>query len=471
MTEHPKTAWVVALTGVGSLMGALDTVVVSNALTTIRVHLHASVSALEWTVNAYSLSLAVLLITGAVLGDRLGRRKMYATGLTLFSVASAACALAPNVGTLVAARAFQGAGAALLLPLSLTLLSSAFPPEKRGAAIGIFSAITGISVALGPTVGGAVVQGLSWQWIFWLNVPIGLAAARLAMTKLAESHGPDTSMDTTGLALISAGAFGLVWGLVRGNSAGWSSAEVVTSLAAGAVLVLAFVRVEQRTAHPMIPLDMFRSRAFTASNVGMFCTFASLFSAVFFFAQLLQSGLGYDPLGAGLRLLPWTATFITVAPVAGVLADRIGERPLMTTGLLLQATGMFWLASIVKAGMHYPSLLGPFIVAGVGVSLAIPSAQNSAMGSAGEDALGKASGVNAMMRELGGVFGIAVAVAVFAGHGGYGSAHSFVDGFSPAIVASGAFSLIGAAVASAIPSRRTDVTIPADMMVEEGALQ
>jgi EmrB/QacA subfamily drug resistance transporter len=448
------TRWVVLLTAIGSLMAALDTLVVSTALSTIRLDLGASVEQLEWTVNAYNLSFAVLLMTGAALGDRYGRRNLYAIGLALFAAASAVCALAPDVGWLIGARAVQGAGSALLMPLGLALLSAAFPPEKRGAAIGIFSAITGLAVASGPLVGGAVVQGLAWEWIFWINVPIGLVAVPLVLTKMKESHGADTSLDIRGLALVTGGALGLVWALVRGNEAGWASAEVLGSLALGALLVAAFVAWELRAPEPMLPMGFFRSRAFSAGNAAIFLTFASLFGAVFFYAQLLQTGLGYDPLGAGLRLMPWTATFMTVAPIAGALVDRIGERPFMVAGLSLQAVGLAWLALIVEPGMAYSEMLAPFIVGGVGVSMAIPAAQNSVLGSVREDALGKAAGTNSMMRELGGVFGVAIIVAVFAGAGGYASAQAFVDGFQPAILVAAGLALAGAAAGLLLPGRR-----------------
>jgi len=451
-----KTKWVVVLTAIGSLMAAIDTLVVSTALSTIRIDLHATVEQLEWTVNAYNLSFAVLLITAAALGDRFGRRRLYAAGLGLFAVASAASALAPDVGWLIGARAAQGAGSALIMPLGLALLSAAFPPERRGAAIGIFSAITGLAVASGPLVGGAIVNGLAWQWIFWINVPIGLLSIPFVLTKLDESHGPDTGLDIRGLALITLGALGFVWGLVRGNEAGWGSVEVIGALVAGAILVAAFVAWEQRAREPMLPMRFFRNRAFSAGNAAIYLTFASLFSAVFFFAQLLQTGLGYDALGAGLRLMPWTATFLTVAPIAGALADRIGERPLMVTGLALQAAGMTWVALIAEPGMAYSQLLVPFIVAGVGVSMAIPAAQNSVVGSIGDDAIGKAAGANSMMRELGGVFGIAVAVAVFGAAGGYATAAQFVDGFTPAILVAAGLSLLGAIVALALPGRQRE---------------
>jgi EmrB/QacA subfamily drug resistance transporter len=454
------TKWVVALTAIGSLMAAVDTLVVSTALSTIRLDLHASVEQLEWTVNAYNLSFAVLLITAAALGDRFGRRRLYAVGLGVFAAASAASALAPDVGWLIAARTAQGAGAALVMPLGLALLSAAFPPEKRGAAIGIFGAITGIAVASGPLIGGAVVEGLAWQWIFWINVPIGLIAMPLVLRKIDESFGPDTSLDIRGLGLISAGALGIVWGLVRGNQAGWGSAEVLASLVAGALLVAGFVAWELRAREPMLPMSFFRSRAFSAGNAAIFLTLASLFAAVFFYAQLLQTGLGYGPLDTGLRLLPWTATFITIAPLAGAMADKIGERPLMVSGLSLQAIGMAWLALIAEPGMAYSQMLAPFIVAGIGVSLAIPSAQNSVVGSVSVDALGKAAGVNSMMRELGGVMGIAVAVAVFAGAGGYASPASFMDGFVPAVSVAAGLSFTGAVVSLALPGKRRRSAVP-----------
>jgi len=454
MSKKAATRWVVALTGIGSLMAALDTLVVSTSLSTIRLDLGASVEQLEWTVNAYNLTFAVLLLTGAALGDRYGRRNLYAAGLGLFAVASAACALAPGVGWLIGARAVQGAGAALLMPLGLALLSAAFPPERRGTAIGIFSAITGLAVASGPLVGGAVVEGIDWEWIFWLNVPIGLLAVPLVLTRMKESFGPDTSLDIRGLALVTGGALGIVWGLVRGNQAGWAGTEVVSSLAVGALLVATFVLWELRAREPMLPLHFFRSRAFSAGNTAIFFTFASLFGAVFFYAQLLQTVLGYGPLAAGLRLLPWTATFITVAPIAGALADRIGERPLMVGGLLLQAAGMAWLALIAEPGLAYSQLLGPFVVAGVGISMAIPAAQNSVVGSMALEAIGKAAGTNSMMRELGGVFGIAVVVAVFAATGSYASTAAFTDGFTPAIGVAAGLALLGGIAGLALPGRR-----------------
>jgi MFS family permease len=318
----------------------------------------------------------------------------------------------------------------------------------------MFSAVTGVAVASGPLIGGAVVQGISWQWIFWINVPIALVSIPLVLTKMKESHGADTALDLRGLALVTGGALGVVWALVRGNQVGWTSIETIATAAAGALLLVAFVSWERRAREPMLPIEFFRSRSFSAGNAAIFLTFASLFGAVFFFAQLLQVGQGYGPLGAGLRLIPWTATFITVAPIAGALSDKIGERPLMVAGLTLQAAGMAWLALIAQPGLPYSHMLAPFIVAGVGVSMAIPAAQNSVVGSVSDAAIGKAAGANSMARELGGVFGVAIVAAVFAASGSYASPASFVDGFGPAIGVAAALSLVGALAGLALPGRR-----------------
>jgi EmrB/QacA subfamily drug resistance transporter len=454
-----SVAWVVVLTAVGSFMGAIDTLVVSTAIPTIRLDLGASISQLEWTVNAYNLSFAVMLVTAAALGDRFGRRRLYALGLVGFALASAACAVSPTVGWLIAARAVQGVGAAFMMSLGLALLTAAFPPEKRGTAIGLFSAVTGLAVASGPLVGGAVVNGLDWTWIFWLNVPVGLLAAPLVLTRLRESFGPNTSLDLPGLALVSAGALGIVWGLVRGNAAGWGSLEVVGTLVLGALLVAAFIAYERRAAEPMIPMSFFRSRAFSAGNAAIFFVFGSLFAEVYFFSQLLQTGMGFDVLGAGLRLMPWTGTFLLIGPVAGALTDRIGERPLMVGGLLIQAAGTIWIALIASPDLAYSQLVIPLVVAGVGISMAIPSAQNSVLGSMSQEAVGKAAGVNSVMRELGGVFGIAIAVAVFAGAGSYVSAQAFVDGFVPAAGVAAGLALIGAIAGSLLPGHGQDAEL------------
>jgi EmrB/QacA subfamily drug resistance transporter len=451
--DNRTLRWVLALASVASFMVALDTLVVSTALSTIRQDLSATVEQLEWTVNAYNLTFAVLLLPASAIGDRIGRRRVFAAGLLAFSVASAACALAPGVGSLIAARAVQGAAAAFVMPLALALVGTAFPPERRGAAMGALQGLTGLAVASGPVIGGAVAQGIAWPWIFWVNVPVGLIAVPLVLARIPESVRVPHRLDVRGTALITAGALGIVWGLVRGNDAGWGSAEVVGALVAGALLTGLFVAAQRRTTNALLPPALFANRAFAAGNAASFLMIAALFSAVFFLAQFLQSGLGYDALGAGLRLLPWTATLFFVAPVAGMLADRLGERPLMVAGLTLQAAGFAWIALAADPSMSYLSMVPALMVAGCGISMAIPAAQNAVVGAVAPAAIGTAAGTNSMLRELGGVFGIAIAVAVFAAAGGYASAQAFTDGFGPALACSGGLSLLGALAGALVPSR------------------
>ena len=404
--------WVLGLTSVASLMVAVDALVVTTALPVIRVHLHASLADLEWTVNAYVLSLAVLLMTGAALGDRLGRRRMFTAGIGLFTAGSAACALAPGIGWLIAARAVQGAGAAVMLPLALALLSAGFPPGQRPRALGIFGAVTGLGVILGPLVGGAVVQGISWPWIFWINVPIGLATIALTQARVGESFGPNSALDLPGLVLITGGAFGIVWALVRGNSADWGSAEVIGALAAGAALLVAFIAWELRARQPMLPMRLFGSRAFSAGNAAIFFLWGSALGSVFFLAQFLQIGLHYTPLAAGARLMPWGAAVFIAAPAAGARIRRTGERPFLTGGLLLAAAGAAWLALAAKPHLAYWQLLVPLVLTGLGFSAAIPAAQSSVLSHVAPRHIGKASGTFTMVRQLGGALGIALAGSV-----------------------------------------------------------
>jgi EmrB/QacA subfamily drug resistance transporter len=452
--------WVLVLASAAQCMTALDTLVVTTALTTIQDDLGATIDQLEWTTNAYNLSFAVLLLTAAALGDRFGRRRMFAVGLVIFSLASAACALAPSVGLLIAARAVQGSGAALVTTLALALISAAFAPDRRGSALGIFFALTGLAVASGPLVGGAITEGIAWQWIFWLNVPIGLAVVPLALTRIPESFGPDTALDMRGLALVTGGVLGLVWGLVRGNIAGWGSFEVLATLIGGAALVAAFVDWQRRAAQPMIPLGMFRSRAFSAGNAAIFFTLGSLFCGVFFLSQFMQTALGSGPLEAGLQLLPWTGTLFFTAPIAGALVDRLGERPFLIAGPALQAAGMAWIGIIAGPDTDYVAFVPPLIIAGVGVSMSFPAAQNAVVGAVAESAIGKASGINSTMRELGGVFGIALSVALFAGAGSLASPQSFSEGFEAAMGVSVVLSLLAALSGAALPGRRSAAAAP-----------
>jgi EmrB/QacA subfamily drug resistance transporter len=452
--------WALALASVASFMVVLDLLVVATALNTIRRDLGASIGQLEWTVNAYTLAFAVLLMTAAAVGDRFGRRRVFAIGLAVFSAGSAACALAPGAGALIAARTVQGVGAAMVMPLALALLNAAVPPQRRGWAMGIFGSVTALAVVVGPVLGGAVTQGIAWQWIFWLNVPIGLLTIPLALRRLAESYGPRAALDVPGVALGTGAALGLVWALVRGSSAGWASPEVTGTLAAGAVLTVAFVGWELRAHAPVLPMRLFAIRGFSAGNGAIFLMNAATTGTVFFMAQFLQVGLGQDPLGAGLRLLPWGVAPLLIAPRAGTLADRIGERPLVVSGALLQAAGFGWIAVIAAPGMAYPAMLAPMVVSGAGLGLALPAVTRAVVGSVPPADIGKASGSFSMMRQLGGAFGVAILAAVFAAAGGYASAAAFSDGFAPAIGAAAGLALAGALAALALPGRRTQAQSP-----------
>ncbi|MDX6665875.1 MAG: hypothetical protein QOG68_2081 [Solirubrobacteraceae bacterium] len=457
----PRSArWTLAIVSIALFMTTLDNLVVSNALPSIRAGLGASVEALQWTVNAYTLTFAVLLLTGAALGDRFGRRRMFVIGLSVFTGASALAALAPSIGALVAARAVQGAGAAMVLPLTLTLLSEAIAPERRGLALGIWSGVSGLGVALGPLVGGAVTEGISWQWIFWLNVPVGAILLPLAVRRLKESHGPDSRLDLPGLALAGFGLLGVVFGIVRGPALGWTSTTVLVSIVTGAVLLAGFLAWERRAPAPMLPLRLFRSRAFAATNVVSLAMFFGVFGSIFFLAQFFQVAQGYSPLKAGLATLPWTGMPMFVAPLAGVLSDRIGSRPLMTLGLVLQAVAVAWAAAISTPGLAYTELIVPLILGGTGMALVFAPAANAVLGSVRPEEAGKASGATNAIREIGGVLGVAVLASVFSSHGSYASPQAYVDGMTAANPVGAAVLAAGAAAALLVPGlRRSHSTV------------
>jgi EmrB/QacA subfamily drug resistance transporter len=433
MPDSRRRMWTLILVSVGLFMVVLDNLVVSVALPSIHASLGTSVQALEWTVNAYTLSYAVLLLTGAALGDRFGRKRMFMIGIALFTASSAAAALAPSAGLLIAARASQGIGAAIATPLTLTLIADAFPPAQRGLAIGVWSGISGIAVALGPLVGGAVIQVASWHYIFWINVPVGLVLVPLTGRMLKESHGPARKLDNLGLALGSSGLFGLIYGLVRSQTLGWGATEVLATLAAGAILLVAFVAHERRTDEPMLPMEFFSSRGFAVTNAVSMAMYFGMFGSIFFLSQFLQIVLGNSPLQAGVKLLAWTGATLLVAPLAGIFSERFGSRLFMAAGLALQAGALGWLAAIAATHMSYLEMVGPFVLGGTGMALVFAPSANAVLASVRSDQAGQASGATNAIRELGGVLGIAVLATVFTSHGGYSSAQAFVDGLRPAL--------------------------------------
>src|SRR5260221_7932562 len=412
------TIWTLVITSLALFMVSLDNLVVTTALPVIRRELHASISQLEWTVTAYTLTFAVLLLTGAALGDRFGPRRLFTLGILLFTGASAGAALATTANQLDIARAVQGVGGAIVAPLTLTILSAAVPPARRGLALGIWGGIGGLAIAIGPLVGGAVVSGFSWNWIFWLNVPIGLVLAPLAYARLEETHGSDSALDLRGLALVSSGLLGIVWALVRGNAQGWTSVGIVTPLVVGTLLVVAFVAWELRTAAPMLPMEFFRDRTFTLTNIASLFMFFGMFGSIFLLSQFFQTVQGYSPLQSGLRVLPWTAMPMLVAPIAGALSDRFGGQRFMAAGLALHATGLIWIAPGATPTLGYIHFVAPFTLSGIGMGLFFAPVANVVLSSVRPEQEGKASGATNAIRELGGVFGVAVLASIFSGVGG-----------------------------------------------------
>jgi EmrB/QacA subfamily drug resistance transporter len=447
----PSLPWTLAIVSLGLFMTTLDNLVVTTALPSIRRSLGASIQSLEWTVNAYTLTFAVLLLSGAALGDRFGRRRMFAIGLALFTAASAAAALSASTDALIAARALQGFGAAIVLPLTLTLLSEAVPPARRGMALGIWGGVSGLGVAIGPLVGGAVVSGISWHWIFWINVPVGLVLIPLALTRLTESHGPAGNLDLRGLALIGPGLLGITYGVIRGQALGWTSATILASLAVGIGFVLAFVAWELRAPAPMLPMRFFRSRSFAATNGLSLAMYFGVFGAIFLLAQFFQTTQGYSPVQAGLRTLPWTGMPMIVAPIAGVLSDRIGPRPLLAAGLALQAIAIAWLGAIISPDIAYGRLIVPFVLAGTGMALVFAPSANAVLGSVRPEEAGQASGATNAIRELGGVLGVAVLASVFSAHGSYASPHAYTTGLTAAMPIGAVILAIGAVIALLVP--------------------
>ncbi len=456
----PGLGWVIALTSTAYFMVVLDSVVVVTALPRMHRDLHVGVSSLQWTVTAYGIAFAAGIITAAALGDRFGRRLVFSGGLVMFTLASAACAVAPNMAELIVARTVQGLGAAAVLPLSLTILTTAFPPQKRGMIVGIYGGLAGLAVALGPILGGAITEAINWHWIFWINVPIGLAAVVLGRRLLPESRGAQARLDLIGVSLVTAGVVALVWALTRANDVGWASAETIGTLAVGSVLLAGFLWWEHRAPEPMVPLRLFANREFAIGNLTSYLMSGATFAAAFFLTQEFQLARGYSPLGTGLRLLPFFATPMIVSPAAGALSDRIGRRPIMVTGLALQALGFIWVAARGSLATSWIELDIALLIAGIGISMALPTVPVAVLSAVAPQEMGKASGINFMAQRFGTVFAIAIASAVFSANGHLGSPASVTAGFRPALWACAAFAVLAALTAFGITRRHTASVAP-----------
>ena len=435
-------------------MATLDNLVMTNALPSIRLDLGATVEELQWFVNAFTLSFASFILMAAALGDRFGRRNVFVVGIVIFTVASVFSALSTEPWMLIASRAAQGFGAAAVMPLSLTLLVGSVEDKFRPLAIGIWGGITGLGVALGPLVGGAVVEGWNWEAIFWLNVPVGIIAVPLALFALPNTFGAKLRADVLGLLLVGFGVLALVYGIVSGNDKGWDSTEVIGSLLAGGVLIAAFIWWESRTSSPLLPLRLFRDRSFSVANiVGLTFSFG-VFGSIFILIQFLQVVQGYSPLGAGIATMPWTLAPMVIAPLAGLVAPRVGTRLLIIVGLTLQAAGILWLAAAMSADVAYTTMLPAFIFAGIGMGLVFAPIATAVLATMTSDDHAKANGTNSTVREIGVALGIAVLTAVFVGAGGALTPELYVDAARPAILVGGLVLALAALIAFALPSGR-----------------
>jgi len=426
---------------------------VITALPRMQRDLHVSLSSLQWTLNAYGIAFAAGIITAAALGDRFGRRKVFTIGLALFTLASVACALAPNVPELIAARTVQGLGGSVVLPLSLTILTAAFPIERRGMIVGIYGGLAGLAVALGPIVGGAVTQGIDWHWIFWINVPIGVIAVLLGRRLLPESYGAPARLDLVGVGLVSAGVVALVWALSRANEVGWSSAEIVGTLVVAAVLLAAFLRWEALVHEPTVPPRLFADRDFAFGNATTFLMSGAIFAGGLLVTEEFQLARHYSPVGAGARLLPFFATPMLVSPLAGALSDRIGRRPIIVVGLSMLTAGFAWVAWRGSLQTSWIELVVALLVAGVGISMALPTVPTAVLSAVAPHEMGKASGINYMAQRFGAVFAIAIGSTVFASYGGLASPATVTAGFKPALWACSVFAALGALAATAMSAR------------------
>lgn len=447
-----RLGWVLGLTSIAYFMVVLDSVVVITALPRMQRDLHVSLSTLQWTLNAYGITFAAGIITAAALGDKLGRRKIFNFGLILFTGASVVCAIAPNFPELIAARALQGLGGAVILPLSLTILTTAFPPERRGMIVGVYGGLAGLAVAMGPIVGGAVTQGIGWHWIFWMNVPIGVAAVLFGVRLLPESYGEERRLDLVGVVLVTAGVVALVWAISRGSAVGWLSAEFISTLVVGTFLLVAFVWWERSVSDPLVPMRLFASRDFAVGNLTTFLMSGAIFAAGALVTEEFQLARHFSPVSAGLRLLPFFGAPMVISPIAGALSDRVGRRPIMVAGLTLQTIGFVWVAWGGSLNTSWIVLVLALLVGGVGISMALPTVPVAVLSAVAPQEMGKASGINFMAQRLGAVFAIAIGSAVFTHYGNFKSPESITSGFRPALWACSVFAFLAAIGAMAMSS-------------------
>ncbi|WP_062077112.1 DHA2 family efflux MFS transporter permease subunit [Demequina globuliformis] len=453
-TRRAPLPLVIIAASLPMFMAMLDNLVVTNALPALAQDLDASIEQLQWFINAYSLSFASFILMAVALGDRMGRRRIFTAGIALFTLASIACALAGSPTELIIARAVQGAGAAALLPLSLAILASNVTPRQRPLAIGVWGGISGLGVALGPVIGGAVVEGMTWHAIFWLNVPVGIIAIPLVRYALAESRGERAPLDVPGLLLGMSGVFALVFGIIRGNEAGWTSPQVLAGLVGGTVLTATFIAWERRASAPLLPLGLFRDRSFSVANAVGLLFSLGMFGSVFILIQYLQVVQGHSPLEAGVMTMPWTMAPLIVAPITGFITPRVGTRTPIVAGLASQAVGLAWIATVMDVSTPYVQFVPAFILCGVGMGLVFAPSATAVLAHMREVDHAKASGTNSTVREIGVALGIAILTAVFTGTGGDFTPTGYTDSAVIAVYVGAAILALTTAIGTMLPPLR-----------------
>jgi EmrB/QacA subfamily drug resistance transporter len=443
----------------GLFMIMLDNTIVNVALPSIERDLHMSISSLEWVVTAYALTFAALLITGGKLGDYYGRRKMFTFGLAIFTLASLACGFAPNAGFLIGMRAVQGVGSALMNPATLSIITATFEPRERGRAIGIWAGVSAMALAIGPLLGGLIVDNLNWNWIFFVNVPVGVVGIVVSQLVIRESRDTshEQSIDIPGLVTSGLGLLALCYALIEGNKHGWTSAEIIGLFVASVVLIATFVVLEMRQRLPMLDLSLFRIASFSGANTVALLVSLGMFGVFFYVSLYVQNILGYSPTKAGATFLPMTVLIILIAPLAGNFSDKIGSRWLMGAGMTLLGTSLLL---YLRVGVHstYVSLLPQLILGGVGMAMTMSPMTSAAMASVPVDKAGVGSGVLNSFRQVGGSLGIALMGAILASYLAPGDRNpqDFVNGLHAALTVSAGIVFAGAAVAmlTVRPSRR-----------------
>ena len=451
--EENKKWWTLGAVAVGLFMIMLDNTIVNVALPSIERSLHMSISSLEWIVTAYALTFAALLITGGKLGDLLGRRKMFTAGLVVFTLASLACGLAPSAGVLIAARAVQGVGAAVMSPATLSIITATFPPKERGQAIGIWAGVSALALAIGPLVGGLIVDNISWHWIFYVNVPVGIVGIIVSRLVIAESRDTshEQSVDLPGLVTSSGALLALSYALIEGNRHGWASPEIISLFVVAAVLLAVFIRLELRQRLPMLDLGLFKIGGFVGANTVAMLVSLGMFGVFFFISLYVQNVLGYSPTKAGAIFLPMTILIILIAPIAGKLSDRVGPRWLMGAGMSILGVSLLLYQRI---GLHtgFWSLLPQLVLGGIGMALTMSPMTSAAMASVPVDKAGVGSGVLNSFRQVGGSLGIALMGAILLSYqhptaSRAVAAQQFVNGLHAALLVSAGIAFAAAAVA------------------------